>query len=367
MTDDEKQPETPDPQPRTALTKIWVRSLVTLSPAPGPRWPMALQAALSMFLPVALFTLLGQPASGIMAATGAFTVIYVSWASPMQRIRLLPIIGVALIACAAIGALVAPWPVVAAIGLVVVSVVAGALHYGYRLGPPGPIFFVLVYGLATRVTSMVDGHRLVDPWFFLGNLTIGVAIAYAIAVVAGLIVHAKHGRSDVGEARRLPRIPSLDADSRALLVRIALVAVIGSALSLLLVDPQRGYWTVSAGIAVIGVNAGRRAAFVRGNQRLVGTIVGAGLFAAIAFIPIPGWLLPFVLGGLQYVVEILVVRNYAMALVFITPLVLLITSTVGAASGVVTADLVFERVIDTLVGAVLGAASGIVHPRDRRS
>jgi uncharacterized membrane protein YccC len=216
------------------------------------------------------------------------------------------------------------------------------------------------------VTAVVGGQRVVDPLLFLGAMTTGVVIAYVIAVVAGLIMHSFR-RAGANPASPMPRTPSLDADSRALLVRVAIVAVIGTVLSILLVDTERAYWTVCAGLAVIGVNAGRRTAFVRGNQRLVGTIVGAGIFAALAFIPIPVWLLPFLLGGLQFVVEILVVRNYALALVFITPLVLIITSTAGAATGAVTGALILERVIDTVVGALLGAATGVVHPRRDRA
>lgn len=348
--------------PRTALIRVWVRSHFTLPPGPAPRWPAALQAALSMFLPVALFTALGRPEVGLLGAGGAFTAIYLAWLPPAQRVRLLPVVGIALIAAAVAGATAAPVPIVAAIGLVLVAVAAAALHYGYGLGPPGPVFFVLVYGLATRVTAVVDGRRVVDPFVFVGAVATGAAIAYAIVVVAFLITRARHG--DPGPVRHpLPRTPRLDGDARALLVRVALVAVVGTVLSMLVVDPARAYWTVSAGLAVIGINAGRRVAFIRGSQRLVGTLVGAGLFAAIAFIPIPVWLLPFVLAALQFVIELFVVRNYALALVFITPLVLTIISAAAAATGAATGPLILERIVDTLVGAALGAASGIVHPR----
>lgn len=58
------------------------------------------------------------------------------------------------------------------------------------------------------------------------------------------------------------------------------------------------------------------------------------------------------------------IRNYALALVFITPLVLLlIVSTSPAGSAGTPAALIAERVVDTLVGATLGALSGFVHPR----
>ena len=352
----------PTRPPRTALIRVWARSHFTLPPGPAPRWPTALQAALSMFLPVAMFTAFGRPEVGLLAAGGAFTAIYLAWVPPRRRVRLLPIVAVALIACAAAGAVAAPAPVFAAIGLVLVAVVAAALHYGYGLGPPGPVFFVLVYGLGTRVTAVVDGHRVVDPVVFVGAVAVGAAIAYAIVVVAFLITRARQGGAAVPR-QRMPRRPGLDRDAGALLVRVAIVAVAGTAISMLVVDPARAYWTVGAGLAVIGVNAGRRIAFIRGSQRLVGTLAGAALFAAMAFVPIPAWLLPFVLGTLQFAIEIFVVRNYALALVFITPLVLTIISTAAAASGAVTGGLIVERVVDTLVGAVLGTASGIVHPR----
>lgn len=55
------------------------------------------------------------------------------------------------------------------------------------------------------------------------------------------------------------------------------------------------------------------------------------------------------------------VRHYALALVFITPLVLLLT---GAATGEIgSMDVAWERIVDTLVGAALGALSGLLHPR----
>ncbi|MBS1907362.1 MAG: FUSC family protein [Actinobacteria bacterium] len=356
-------PQDPDPpRPQTALTRVWVRSHFLLARSSSRRWPIALQAALSMFLPVMLFTLLGQPGVGMMAASGAFAAIYLVGAAPAVRIRLLPVIGLAILGCAALGTVLAPWPVLAAIGLVVVAVVMAALHFGFRLGPPGPVFFVLVYGLATHLTVVAGGQRLVDPILFLGALATGIVIAYGIAVAAFLIGRAR-GVAPGPVRTQIARRPRLDRDAQALLLRVALVAIAGTVLSMLLVDPQRAYWTVCAGIAVIGVNVGRRVAFIRGSQRFFGTLVGAGLFALLGFLPIPALVLPFLLGALQFVIEILVVRNYAIALVFITPLVLFIISSAAGATGGLPVDLILERVIDTLIGAVLGAASGIVHPR----
>ncbi|SFR72257.1 Fusaric acid resistance protein-like [Microbacterium azadirachtae] len=343
--------------------RVWFRSLVTLAPAPSPRWSIALQAALSMFLPLGLFTALGRSDLGLQAAGGAFVATYLTAVAPAARARALPVLGVALVACAAAGVALAPFPLLAALGLVVVTLVIAVLHFGFRLGAPGPVFFVLAYGIATHVTAVVDGRRHADPVLFLVALTTGVAITCATAGVFVLVRRVvRPGSERIGQS--IERRFALGPDSRALLVRVVVVAAIGTLLSLLLVDAERAYWAVCAGVAVIGVNAGRRVAFIRGSQRLVGTVVGAGLFAALAALPLPGFALPVLFGALQFGAELFVIRNYALALVFITPLVLLLIVSTSPAGGAGTPGaLIAERVVDTLVGATLGALSGFVHPR----
>ena len=75
--------------------------------------------------------------------------------------------------------------------------------------------------------------------------------------------------------------------------------------------------------------------------------------------------LAVLLGVMQFTIEIVVVRNYALALLVITPLVLLLT---GAATGSIgELDVALERVVDTLAGAALGAASGVLHPHRPRA
>ncbi len=180
-------------RPQTGLIRIVVQGLTTLQPATAPRWPVALQAALSMFLPVLLFALLGQPGVGMMAASGAFTAIYLVGVAPAVRLRLLPIIGIVLLACATLGTVLAPFPILAGVGLIAVAIVISGLYYAFRIGPPGPVFFVLVYGLATRLTGEVHGHRLVPPLTYLGAVAVGVVASYAVVAVAQLIRRIRHG------------------------------------------------------------------------------------------------------------------------------------------------------------------------------
>jgi uncharacterized membrane protein YccC len=170
-------------------------------------------------------------------------------------------------------------------------------------------------------------------------------------------------RARATPARRMRELlpgPSLDADARMLLLRVVVVALIGTLLGVV-VDPARTYWIVGSAVAVIGVAAARRAAFERGLHRLLGTLVGAAVYILLALLHPAGIWLAVLLGALQFTIELVVVRHYALALVFITPLVLLLT---GAATGSIgSLDVAGERLLDTLIGAALGAASGVLHPR----
>lgn len=329
-------------------------SLFAFAPSRGPRWPLALTAALGIAAPIAVMTLLGQASLGYIAASGAFTVLFAGSAPVVDRARVLPFVAAGLLACASLGALAAGNPWLVSIGVVVVALASAALCFGFRLGPPGPLFFVLVFGLTTHVL----GAGTIMPLVYLAALAAGCAFSYAVAMTPLVVPRIRAVPSR--PLRELLPGPSLTSASRLLLLRVAIVAAIGVLLGLL-IDPERTYWVVGSAVAVIGVAAARRAAFERGLHRMLGTIVGAGVYIALSLLHPAGLWIAVLLGALQFTIELVVVRHYALALVFITPLVLLLT---GAATGTIgSTDIALERIVDTVVGAALGAASGLLHPR----
>ncbi|MCK2022621.1 FUSC family protein [Microbacterium sp. kSW2-24] len=329
-------------------------SLFAFAPSRGPRWPLALQAAIGIAAPIAVLTVLGQAPLGYIAASGAFTVLYAGSAPVVDRARVLPIIAVSLLLSAALGILVAGNTLVVSIGVVVIATVSAALAFGFRLGPPGPLFFVLVYGLSAHVVA----SGTIDPFVYLAALTGGCLFSYLVALAPLALPRIRRIRAR--PMRELLPGPAWNADSRMLLLRVVIVAIVGVLLGLV-IDPDRTYWIVGSAVAVIGVAAARRAAFQRGLHRMLGTVVGAGLYILLALLHPAGIWLALLLGLLQFSIELVVVRHYALALVFITPLVLLLT---GAATGSIgSLDVAGERIVDTIVGAVLGAASGVLHPR----
>ncbi|WP_062298959.1 FUSC family protein [Demequina maris] len=339
-----------------------VASLGTMQRFEGRRWPVALQAAVAMATPAAVGVLTGHASTGLLASSGAFTTLYAAHRSPAERARILPLVAVVLTACAAAGAATGPWPLATGIGLIVVAAAAAALVYAFSVGPPGPLFPLIAYGLASHVSVLEDGVRHTPPGEVIGAFAAGTA--FACLVAASSLLRARN-RVPVAPLRALLPGPRWDAVTTELFVRVLIVAVVGTTVSLVLVDPERAYWTVGAGLAVIGARPGRRHAAQRGIHRIVGTAAGAALYVAVAgALTLPPLALAAVLGALQFGAQMLVVRHYALALVCITPMVLILA---GAARGEdPTMVVVMERVLDTAVGATLGAATGLLH-RVRRS
>lgn len=329
-------------------------SLFSFAPSRGPRWQLGLQAAIGMAVPIAVMTLLGHPTLGYIAASGAFTVLFAGAAPVVERARVLPIVAAGLTLSASLGAFASASAWLVGVGIVVVALVSAGLAFGFRLGPPGPLFFVLVFGLSAQVVV----HAEVAPLVYIAAIASGCAFSFLVALSPLLIRRVRsHPARPLSEL--LPG-PALDAASRMLLLRVAIVSVLGVLLGLI-VDPGRAYWIVGAAVAVIGVTADRRVAFQRGLHRMLGTVVGVGVYALLTLLHPQGLWIALLLAVMQFCVELVVVRHYALALVIITPLVLLLTS--AATGHIGSMDVAFERVIDTLVGAVLGAASGVLHPR----
>ncbi|WP_427869846.1 FUSC family protein [Leucobacter luti] len=334
-----------------------IRSLFRVSSGPGPRLWIAARAAISIGVPLALLTALGHQGLGLQTAAGAFVALYSAGLGARERAKTLPVIAAVLFACAALGVALAPSWLLTAVGLVVVAILVSAFAFAFRVGPPGPVFFVLTYGLSGNITAVVDGPRVNPPLGYLAAVASGMVFSYLVALVP--LLRRSERRRPARPLRELLPGPWFGPGEWELLSRIAIVAVLGTVLSLWIVDPHRAYWTVSTGVAVVGLSAVRSHALARGLHRTVGTVVGAALALALAPLGREAVALVLLLVALQFVIELVVVRNYALALVFITPLVVLLTVAATGSGDVIGAA--WERVLDTLLGSALAVATGLLH------
>lgn len=151
-------------------------------------------------------------------------------------------------------------------------------------------------------------------------------------------------------ATLLRRALTPGSESMRLAVRVG-VAVALSGLAALMLVADHSYWAMAAAVLVLYQGFDWTRTVQRGMERMVGTLIGLGLAAAILTWQPHGWWLVGVIAALQFVIEMFVVRNYTIAVIFITPLALTI-----AAGGRPVPDLqhfLLTRGLDTVIGCVV--------------
>lgn len=329
--------------------------LWSLNPSPR-RWRVAVQAGLAMAIPLIGATILGVPDAGLMVSMGAFTAIYYAARPIHQRVRLLAVVGTGFFLSGALGVLGSGSALTIAGGLAIVGILAALLVQRLRVGPPGAMMFALVYGACGHLTAPTAlGGAALPGDVLLARLALGIVLAWAIVAVP-LIVPSFRRRARAAEALTANGTPAAQpnsapwsADERIVAVRMVIAVLLGTGVAALS-GTGHGYWVVCTALAVLNVGTSLSHALNRGIQRLVGTLLGVGFYLLLTLWGPSGIVLALVLGTLQFVIEMIIMRNYALALVIITPLALTIA---GQAASADVGALVTERLVHTGLGGIV--------------
>ncbi len=319
---------------------------MSLSPGRVDHIP-ALRIALGLALPLALLLLVNRVDWAMYAGFGAFTGIYSRYESTRSRVRRQSMVAVLLTACVTIGASLAslgsalPGVPSSLLTLVVSSAVAGAAAVFITvqgLKPGGavfPLFAVAAVAAAPPAASI--------------PVAAGIAAASAAwCVLLGLAFHwlgERHAAAGVGVARETFTLGQMGAEFGRYSVASACAGLLGLASGL-----PFPYWAQIA--AVVPLSAPGRAAQVeRGVHRVVGSSLGIVTTAFLLSFPSEPWQLVVWVVVMQFVAELYVLRNYALALMFITPLALLM---VQMAHPQEAGPMLQARVVETTIGVAVG-------------
>ena len=123
---------------------------------------------------------------------------------------------------------------------------------------------------------------------------------------------------------------------------------------------ERAYWAIVAAVMMLHQGLDWLRTVQRSIERLVGTWVGLVLAAALFAVHPSGLALVLVLFSLQFAVEMSIVRNYALAVVFITPMALTISTGGGRVEAI--GSLTLARGVDTLIGCLVALAVYVLTP-----
>ena len=322
--------------------------LIRVAPAAGAH-RVAVRAGISIALPLAVLWLTGHIAWSMYAAFGAFTSLYGRDVAYEARLRMQLQAGAVLVLGVTAGTATAcladrRWlavPVVAACAFLG-SLLADRL----RWHPAGPLF--VVFGAAA-----LAAHAATP-----GQVPLAFAVAAGAALLAAAIGAAGRLRGlfrsatsrCANSAAAAPDTPRLGWQwTQAVRHGVAVLAAGAAATAIGIGHP---YWSmVAAVVAVTGADTTAR--LTRAVHRVVGTLAGVVLAAVILAPHLPMGALIGIVGLLQFATELVVGRNYGLAVLFLTPLALTMGTLAQSAS---TWSLLHDRAIETVLGAVIGTA-----------
>lgn len=336
---------------RHLLKAHQVRESLTLAPQPWLRngTLAGLQASLAAAIALPLTLLSPWPHLVGFASLGTLAALFGRFAPQAGRSRMILMCALwltfsvsAMSAAACLGA-----PFTLQLGLLALA--SGFFFFVAttgQYGPPGALIFVFAAGAAM-------GH--VGSWREV--LERGAATGLA-AGLAWLICAATEGfRQQATPEAPFPVEPVRPLDHRLVAAaRIALGAGI-AAVAAHAMGAAHPSWAALGAVAVMqGTHL--HISMNRAVQRMLGTVVGAGLVWLILAAEPSVWTVIALLVVLQISTEIIIGANYALGQILVTPMALLMSYL--AAPGAAGSAMAPERVIDTLVGAGIGIVLAVV-------
>ncbi|GAA3287016.1 FUSC family protein [Nesterenkonia halobia] len=337
---------------------VWPASLGRLEVEVG------LRAAVAVGVSLMVLHAAGAEDLAAYAAFAAFVILYGRGETYRRRLTTLAVVGTVFLAIIAAAMAVAlrgsPDDAVVG-GLAVVAALGMVVSQAMALKPFGPIFMVFAFGVISSIP--------LTPEQFLPRLGISAA---TVVFCLLLTLIGRPLRRLPGPHRRL--LGPLDSPRRALhalsdpaLWGLAALAAAGTAAAMQLsslVGLGHSYWAAVA-VAACMPRPHAPLSLARIIHRVVGTTLGVGGAWALLVLDPPTPVVILLVAAFQFIAELFVVRVYWFALLFITPLALMVSHLSQPRP---VDQLVVDRVLDTLLGGlVLLPIMGVVHLVRRRA
>lgn len=319
---------------------------------PTPAVAPALRVGAAVAFVLAAGGALGHPELAAVAGLGAITAAFARGEPHRRRTGKTAIAGATIVGAVALGGACAGLPVPVQIAVLSLAGGAGAwLLSALRIFGPGAVVIVF----AGAAAAMMGG-----PASTVAAAALGAAVGWLCAAAPVTRAPDRGSRAErhwvrTGAARLVT------AEFAVAGVRIALAAAL-SGWAAWAMGLEHPLWA-SMGATAALQSLSYAAAMQRSIQRLVGNVAGAAVALAFIALGMGFWPTAAVIVALQFLTEVTIARNYALATTAITPMALLMMGL----SGALTPSMALSRVADTAVGVLIGVvlAALTIHPADR--
>lgn len=334
-----------------------VRELSTIKRS-DRRWQMPVAAALASGLPLCVGAWFNRLDYGLVSALGGMVFLYLPTTALYHRMLLLMAASFAMTASYALGAISQFIPAFTIIVLTGISILVTMVCRFYRVPPPASLFFIMAAAIAAYTPATLD-----DIPLRVGLLAMGCLTACLIAFIYSLLM-----------LRRIPvdpiQTPPPIQYGYVIFDSVVIGSFVGMSLAIAeLLQMERAYWVPISCLAVIqGMSL--RAVWSRQLHRIIGTGFGLLLSWALFMLPLNAWGIAIVIMLLSFVIETMIVRHYAFAAMFITPLTILLAEAAHFGTATSTPAFIIQaRFYDTVLGCIVGLIGAVCihHPPTRHA
>ena len=331
-----------------ALLKREIKEFFILRPQTR-HWSIPILAAISIGTPLFIGLWLNKLNSALTISFAALVILYTPVKSNLiNRMGKLLTCSFGFLMSYTIGLLFSFNPIVSAL---VLGILSGIIHYltlWLKLSPPGNFFFIM---LAAMGSGMPFNPDLIPE--HVGLIAIGTMTACIFALIYSWFIPSNNLLQNQYDILAIAKNKNFTDHVEAFIVGLFIfIAMLAGHLFGL----EKPYWVPVSCIAVMqGVTI--QHIWRRGFYRVTGTFIGMTLCWIILSLVNTPLSLCIIIIILQYIVEVFVTRNYALAVLFITPMAILLIEA-GSPIAQNPTTLISIRMLDVLIGSFIGAIGG---------
>lgn len=317
-------------------------------------WQMPFAAALASGLPLIVGAYFNRLDYGLVSSLGGLVFLYMPNTPLYHRMVSVMACGFGMAACYTLGLISHFFAPVMMPVLIFIAILVTMVCRLYALGPPGSLFFIMTASIGAYTPVNVLQVPLM-----VGLLTMGSLLACLIGLLYSVYVLRLQAPKPVTP------LPPATFDF-VVFDSVVIGAFVGISLAAAqLLQLEKAYWVPVSCLAVIQ-GASLRAVWSKQLHRVIGTSIGLLVSWGLLLLPMDKWTISMTMMALTFVIEFTVVRHYAFAAVFITPLTILLAeaATLGHGS---PSELIHARFFDTVLGCFVGLIGGVClyNPRFR--
>jgi hypothetical protein len=308
-------------------------------------WHIPVLASLCVGIPLLIGLYFDRLNYGLLACIGGLVILHLPTSTVAGRMITLIACSFGFMVSLAVGVCFSFSPLISSL---VIFLFATGIHWiknYFRMRPPGSFFFIMIASIGSCMpfdVSMIPTR--------IGLIGMGTMLACLLALFYSLYITRKYPPRQEGIMINKRKYTNI-IESVIMGGFMGISILIGHLLHL-----DFPYWVpISCAAVMQGISL--QHVWQRSFQRIMGTLIGLGLAWLLLLFDMTPLSICLSVLVLQFIIEMLVVRHYGLAVIFITPMTIFLAEA-GSAMTLDPGVLISHRFWDIALGSVIGIAGG---------